>query len=167
MLRHRVSLLPFDAGEQLWDAAEDLVLNGFSQQQFCVLGNLSPDRVGTPQLLSEASIVQLRLSGDSTIEARCGSEAAVLFETPSPLHSAIEKTRQGLIASIETAVAHKRLILLVAARSAPQHTLGARLLLRHGRHALQTHEFSAVPKASQSGLTSLTSGPRQEVRHVR
>ena len=162
LIRRRISLLAFDEVEVLVRAAQDLILNGFTASQFCVFGPLtgifdiaaapnSGDGLGRvlADLWAEPPC-HLKLAGFDPVAMRCGRRAASLFEAVVPAVKPLtapqlvtpEWIRPDLSRSIGTAVAHGGVILLVASSSAQQHALGARLLLRHGKHDLQTHEFS-------------------------
>jgi hypothetical protein len=154
LIRYRISLLAFDEPEVLVQAAHDLILNGFTASQFCMLGRSTDilDAVrahkggdgisrGLADLWAEPQI-HLKLAGNDPVAMRCGKRAASLFETVSPHVKTPEWIRPDLSHSISSSVSQGRTILLVASSSAKQHALGARLLLRHGKHDLQTHEFS-------------------------
>lgn len=170
LIRRRISLLAFDEVEVLVQAAQDLILNGFNASQFCVFGPMIGmtgifDIAAVPSSGDPSSghglgrvladlwaepPCHLKLAGFNPVAMRCGRRAASLFEAiepavkPSTAPQLVtpEWVRPDLSRSIGTAVAHGGVILLVASSSAQQHALGARLLLRHGKHDLQTHEFS-------------------------
>lgn len=153
LIRYRISLLAFDEAEVLVRAAHDLILNGFTASQFCMLG--SSDRLeaahvqkggdGLGRALADLwskPPSHLKLPGTQAVAMRCGDRAASLFETLEPDVKVPEWIRPELSRSISSSVGQGRTILLVASGSAKQHALGARLLLRHGKYDLQTHEFS-------------------------
>jgi hypothetical protein len=158
LIRHRISLLAFDEAKVLNGAAHDLMLNGFSPNEFCLLGACD-DRLecvrqsrgvdGLAHVLAglwAGPPYSLRLDGSAPIAMRCGGRAASLFEATDPVTGPQVVTphwvRPGLSHSLALSLADDCIILLVASSTAKQHALGAKLLLRHGKHDLQTHEFS-------------------------
>ncbi|MEQ1696519.1 MAG: hypothetical protein ABL901_11825 [Hyphomicrobiaceae bacterium] len=154
LIRHRISLLAFDEPEVLVQAAHDLILNGFTASQFCMFGqpsdildavNVQKGRDGLERALADLWAEpqrRIKLAGTEPVAMRCGQRAAGLFETVDPHIKTPEWIRPDLSRSITTSIEQGRTILLVASGTAKQHALGARLLLRHGKHDLQTHEFS-------------------------
>lgn len=154
LIRHRISLLPFDEADVLSAAAQDLVMNGFTASQFVVLGQ--PDKLlaidgvlgdgaAMPGVLADLWLDpagEIKLNGIGHIGIRCGSRAAALFGPAGRRQVQPDWMRPDLVSTITRSIQQGRLVLLVAAHSATQHALGARLLLRHGKHDLQTHEFS-------------------------
>lgn len=154
LIRYRISLLAFDEPDVLVQAAHDLILNGFTASQFCILGQSADilDAVeahksgdGISRVLADLWAEppgHLKLANTDLVAMRCGKRAASLFETVEPHVKTPGWIRPALSHSINSAVSLGRTILLVASSSAKQHALGARLLLRHGKHDLQTHEFS-------------------------
>lgn len=153
-IRHRISLLAFDEAEVLCQAAQDLILNGFTASQFCMFG-VTSDLLGIAELPNNGDglgraladlwiepLCRLKLAGSDLVAMRCGQRAASLFEVIEPQVLNCEWMRPDLSRLIASSVAQGQTILLVASNSAKQHALGARLLLRHGSHDLQTHEFS-------------------------
>lgn len=155
LIRHRIALLPFDDAEVLSAAAQDLVMNGFMANQFCVLGPadklLAIDSgrrsdAATPGILADLwlnPVGEFKLNGDRPVAMLCGHRAAALFGPTGRRAIEPDWIRPDLSRAIARSVEQGRLVLLVTAHSATQHALGARLLLRHGKHDLQTHEFSA------------------------
>lgn len=158
LVRHRISLLAFDDAGVLVKAAQDLILNGFTASQFCMFGpssdlldiaNLPKGGDGLGYALADLwtePLCRLQLAGSQSVVMRCGSRAASLFEAVDlavePRILTPEWIRPDLSRSIGSSLAQGQTIFLVASSSAKQHALGARLLLRHGKHDLQTHEFS-------------------------
>jgi len=154
LIRHRIALLPFDEADDLSTAAQDLVMNGFSASQFCVLGQHDKllvidgapgESVAAPGMLADLWLDpahEIKFKGLGHIGIRCGDAAAVLFGDAGRQYEQPDWMKPELVGTIARSIERGRLILLVAAHSATQHALGARLLLRHGNHDLQTHEFS-------------------------
>ena len=154
--RCRVSMLAFDEPPRLWRAASDLFLNGIGACQLCLFGLphvlIGSEPPGLPELSDEfrhtfgrviwRPRAKVRICDGATIEMRCGARASRLFTPVAESVFEARWLRAELSSSLATNVATGAVVLLVASETADQQALGARLLLRHGKRDLQTHEFS-------------------------
>jgi hypothetical protein len=152
--RYRISILAFDEATRLSRAAHELLLSGYTANQFCLFGcpflfessNATPPATQALSVdldgLLEGPTRRVRLAATDVLEMRCGTLADSLF---TPIESGIVEAkwmRPDLAHSLATDVASGCIVLLVTSTTADQHALGARLLLRHGTRNLHTHEFS-------------------------
>ena len=147
LMRYRIAMLAFDTPEALADAAHDLANSGFSTGQLCIFGPRStltpqpeqPDHFAGFDLFPATEVT---FTGADPLSVRTGQQVARIFGLTTQSAKSPGWMRPDISASIVRAIGQGRLVLLVAAQSASQHAVGARLLLGHGKYDLQTHEFS-------------------------
>ena len=151
--RFRLSILAFDDPAGLWQAIGNLFDSGLTAGQLCLLGRPEmldqlkmPD--GSPgQIASEnkrllsTSDTQVRLDGTASLAARYGSDIGVLLERSGPTADSFAWMQDELSQKLANQAEAGAIILLVSAATAEQHAASARVLLKHGRNSLQTHEF--------------------------
>lgn len=154
--RYRLSILAFDEPVGLGLALNDLYDHGIATSQIGLIGlpetvdrlfeAVSPDERpvnSSPEIAALESSAKhvMRLDGDDRLAARYGTEIEVLLERPSRRISGFDWMQEGLAARLAEQAQRGAIVLLVSAKSADQHALSAKLLLRHGPHNLQTQEF--------------------------
>lgn len=152
-IRYRLALLAFDDRARLSRAVADLLRNGLVAQQLAYVG-----RPATLELLgasegcmsSRATLVQspehamrpARLDEHGGVAARIGSNLLDLVVPADAAAASFGWMQESLRPQLAPQARDGAIILLVGAASAGQHALIARLLLRHGEHDLQMHEFT-------------------------
>lgn len=151
--RYRLSILAFDDEERLWQAVRTLFSEGVTADQLCLFG--LPDtleRLQPPvpppdgnsqdlERLMTSSATRLALDGGTGLAARCGNEIAHLIEWREPGAGRFHWMQEALAKKLAHQTAAGAVALLVSAADPKQHERCARVLLRCGRHSLQTHEF--------------------------
>ena len=154
MNRYRISVLVIDDRAGLCRVVGELLGNGIAAGQIGVLGIAD-----TLDDMAEATATppQLRrlLTGDGRpldclsrcwmpphVDGRCASDLARVLALAG--HSTCGNAWLGPAQARQLAAEAERgaLVLLASAATAEQHARIGRILLRHGRHDLQTHEFS-------------------------
>ena len=158
--RFRLSILAFDEPVELGLALNDLFEHGITARQIGLIGLPEtldrlfepmelPGELGkgpensSPEIAALESSVKhlMRLDGDDRLAARYGSEIEVLLQQPSRRIGGFDWMQEELAGRLAEQAERGAIVLLVSARTADQHALSARLLLRHGPHNLQTQEF--------------------------
>lgn len=154
--RYRLSILAFDEPVGLGLALNDLFEHGITTMQIGLIGlpktldrlfkpvetRNAPD-TSPPEIAALESSAKhlMRLDGDDRLAARYGSEIEVLLQRPSRRISGFDWMREELAGGLAEQAERGAIVLLVSAKTAEQHALSAKLLLRHGPHNLQTQEF--------------------------
>ena len=157
LTRYRLSVLVFDEAAGLWRALAELLRNGISPEQFCLiaspdtLASLDPraaaDEIGETGRDALSHLVAgerfaLHVDGHDDLAAHCGVEMSSLFRRMGSIADDFAWMRNELGKKLAVHADQGAINLLVSAAGAEQHSLIARVLLRHGRHDLQTHVFS-------------------------
>lgn len=147
-------MLAFDEPPRLWRATTDLHLNGIRACQLClfglphVLAELDPQTASDEDFKHVVSDIisqppaTVRISGNNAVEMRCGRRASILFTPVADRVFEARWLKPDLSHNLANDVFSGAVVLLVSSNTAEQQALGARLLLRHGKRDLQTHEFS-------------------------
>jgi hypothetical protein len=149
----RLVTIVLQGPEQVVPALEDLAQCGFSTSQMGLLAypyaflelhkTSAKSGRGEMALSYLLSATGVAIEGESSkpLEFRCGVElAGLLASRPCATESdwLLPEVRKSLAAHASTGAT----VLFVSAHDAGQQSKGTRLLLLHGRHGLQTHEFS-------------------------
>lgn len=156
--RYRLSILVFDDAARLWRALSDLLEQGLTPAQVCLVGlretleelHLPEDHGrgntdGVADQLAkvlQATEVRLRREGHADLAARCGAQTEALLGRSASTTGPFRWLRNELGKTLTAQAENGAVMLLVSASSAEQQSETARLLLRHGQHALKTHEFT-------------------------
>ena len=152
--RYRVSILAFDDRARLGRAIKDLIENGLEAGQLCLAGlpkSLDalqvPDELGH-QAKSELAdmmttdTLPLRLDGVADLVARAGPRTMALLKQPGQATATFDWMQEERRRELAHYAVNGAVILLVSADNAEQLSASAGVLLRHGRHNLQTHVFT-------------------------
>jgi hypothetical protein len=157
---YRISILVFDTPSRLWGAMADLLDNGLSSDQFCLVGRPSTlEALKAPNELARsvgdkfsgqgsAQDTPIHMDGEGGLVARRGSPTLALFSRSAFASSCFDWMQEELSKKLVVHAEGGAIILMVSAFTAQQHALTGRILLRHGRHDLQTHEFTRPMPAS-------------------
>lgn len=152
--RYRLSTLVFDDADRLWRALAALLDRGVEASQLCLAGaaaTLNALRVpadiplGPRRALDDLlhlPDVPLRLDGNGDLVARGGAEMTELLRPTGSSIASFEWMQEERSHELAREAEHDGVILLVSARSADELAMSAGILLRHGRHSLQTHVFA-------------------------
>ena len=152
--RYRLSILAFDDLAGLDHAIEDLIGNGVVPAQLCLAGlaksletlhvpkNLDHQAKSEFASLLASPDLPLQLDGLVEIVARSGAWTAALIRQPGAAMGTFDWMQEERRKELARHAANGAVILLVSAASAAQLAASAGVLLRHGRHNLQTHVFA-------------------------
>jgi hypothetical protein len=155
----RLSILAIDEAERLRSAIGALLDRGVGPDQLGIVGypsvfdDLARDAAATDRQDVDSVISHRRepiqLAGDTRLEL-CGSPLlSAILRAPATADGPL-----GRMAIGDTLTEQAKMgatLLLVAADSAEQHAHIARTLLRHGRHSLQTFEFTVPSRRDVRG----------------
>lgn len=159
MNRYRISVLVIDDRAGFCQVVVELLADGLSAAQVGVLGAIKTLDDMVEAAVTPAEVRRL-LAGEwqplgqpgglavpERVEGRCGGDLGKVLASAG--HGAngqawMDATQARRLAG---EVERGALVLLASASTAEQHARIGRILLRHGRHDLQTHEFSR-PRAS-------------------
>jgi hypothetical protein len=149
----RLVTIVLQGPEQVVPALADLAQSGFSTSQMGLLAyphaflelhktsTKSGDGETALSYLLAVAGVAIEVEKSKPLEFRCGVELAGLLASRSGAKEPdwlLPEGRSSLAAHARTGAT----VLFVSAHDAGQQSKGTRLLLHHGRHGLQTHEFS-------------------------
>ena len=152
--RYRLSILVFDEAARLWRTLADLLESGVTAAQVCLIGlterlqalelprDMGPGTTGQLAAILYATQVRLPRQKHADLAARCGSQTESFLGRSASMSGPFRWLRKELDETLGPQSDTGAIILLVCADSAEQQSATARLLLRHGQHALKTHEFS-------------------------
>lgn len=154
--RYRLSILVFDEATGLWPAVDELLASGIAPEQFCIVAspatlaalepaltqNSNPRVPASIATLIRSTPYSLHVDGHGDLAAHCGSRMAGLFRRMGSVADDFGWMQNELSKKLALHAERGAINLLVSAAGAEQHSLIARVLLRHGRHDLQTHVFS-------------------------
>ena len=149
----RLSILVFDDQGTLWRSIIELLRHGLAAEQICLVGIASslaqlslPENIDGPAGLElrsflAAPYVPIRADDKGDIVGQCGSahkDSFALGTILTDFRWMDQKLRENLVLNARRGA----VLLFVRATSPDQHAFVGRILLRHGRHNLQTHEFT-------------------------
>ena len=152
--RYRLSILAFDDTAGLAHAVGDLIGHGMEPGQLGVIarphsldalmvpGGLDPDIKRNILNLLAAPSLPLRLDDAADLVVRGGPGIRALLKQPQQDVGAFDWMQDERREDLARHAANGAVILLVSAATAEQHATSAGVLLRHGRHNLQTHVFT-------------------------
>lgn len=168
--RYRLSILVFEEPAGLWRAMAHLLQSGISPEQICLMGlpdTLTALRLPFPlddpetlplrHLLRKAPMT-VRIGETRDLVAHCGSQMSALLSHSKSATLGFDWMQQELSQTLFDDAEQGAVVLLVSAANTEQQSTSARLLLRHGQHNLQTHEF--LWPDSESGEGENSSIPR-------
>ena len=154
VMRYRLSILVFDEAARLWRTLADLLESGLTAAQVCLIGlserlqalelplDISSGTAAEFETILHATEVRLPRHRHADLAARCGSQTESFLGRSASMTGPFWWLRKELDETLGPQADTGAIILLVCANSAEQQSATARLLLRHGQHALKTHEFS-------------------------
>ena len=151
--RYRLSILVFDEVADLARAIGELIGNGVEPEQLGIVGlRQSLDALAVPgevdaetkhvTHLLAATDLPLRLDGAADLVVRGASGMRALLRQPQQPVGTFDWMQDERREALAGHAAKGAVILLVSAATAEQHAKSAGILLRHGRHNLQTHVFT-------------------------
>ncbi|MGE0767460.1 MAG: hypothetical protein AB7L90_13420 [Hyphomicrobiaceae bacterium] len=150
----RVSIQVFNDVTILWRSMVELLRHALTGDQLCLVGlpevlagltlpaNMAvPDRSRLAAVLG-APEVPARIGGSEPLVCRCGAAVPGHWRASGRLTADFDWMDQLLREKLIRHALGGDVLLLVCATGAEQHAQAGRILLRHGRHNLQTHEFT-------------------------
>ncbi len=160
MIRTRLSVLVFDEPTGLCQALVELLGQSIATEQLGFVG--LPDTLdqlaqfaSTPpairKLLAGQQACDRLLCGASrtnSLVEYCGAELARALGGADLVAGRFDWMDVSLSRRLADEAVRGAIVLIASAITAAQHAQIGRILLRHGRHDLQTHEFSRPPAAS-------------------
>ena len=151
---YRLSILAFDTPARLWDAMAALLKKGVSSKQICLVAQSStlnalapPDGAeephsGTLQAIVEAPQVVVRFNTHGEFAARCNPQTLPQCGHSESGSTQFDWMHDELGKNLSDHAQRGAVILIVSAQGAEQHSAIATILLKHGQHRLQLHEFT-------------------------
>lgn len=150
----RLSILVFDDQRMLWRTIGELLHRGLDGDQICLVG--FQDSLAALSLPDEAEAsvnadlsgfvrpiqVPIKTDGRTNLVGRCGTPPPG-SRAPCTIETDFSWMDHQLSAKLITHARLGAVLLFVRARNSEQHAVVGRILLRHGRHSLQTHEYTA------------------------
>ncbi len=150
----RLSILVFDDQRTLWRAIGELLHRGLDGDQICLVG--FQDSLAGLALPDEAEAsdntdlsgflrpnqVPIKTDGRANLVGRCGPPPPG-SRAPCAIETDFSWMDHQLSAKLITHARLGAVLLFVRAKNSEQHAVVGRILLRHGRHNLQTHEYTA------------------------
>lgn len=152
--RYRLTILAFDDRAQFGQAIVDLIGCGLETGQFCLAGlPKTLDAIATPSGLDERASsafaallatadTPFALDAEAGLVARGGFRAKILLEAPDQAFGAFDWMQEARRRELARHGTNGAIILIVNAASAEELSASANVMLRHGRHTLQTHVFT-------------------------
>lgn len=154
LITFRMSILPFDSVGDLEEAVDALALKGVAPSQCCLLATRSTFGTLGPSPRTDAAVegkiaqlwelpeTDVRYSGVNDLTVRCDAN-----------RTCASRDLGWMLADYRASIAaHARrgaIVLIVNADSDRQHAIVAKLLLKRGRHTLQTFVFSRARDAGR------------------
>ena len=161
--RYRLAVAALDTSQQLWSALDDLVVEGFTGAQLCVLSSRSAlDAIAPPHVRCKTDRNELvRLfetlaafqPGDegsrtdatsaSALDAPCASRNAPATHLDSEGCKLLRRHLENFRTEIEGGA----FVLLVSSGNVEQHAQASKVLLKHSSSRVRVCEFTRTSSA--------------------